>query len=419
MDIAVNIVIILCLLLLGGFFAGTETAFTSLSKISARNMLKDGTKTSLYVNKLKNDQDRLIAALLIGTNFVNVLNSALTTAFAIRLVGAGYVSYATGIISILVIVFAEIIPKTYGALHPEKLARFAAVPVVWLMAVIKPVVLLFTLLTKGVNFLERKLFRTKRPLITEEELKTLIAVGETEGTLELDERKMLERLFEFSDISVHEIMRHRSLIKYISVEDTVSDVIRAFDESGYSRLPVYEESEENIIGVLHFKSVLFAEKMITQSRDFVKICMQNVMFVPETMTAVDLLKKFKKDRSNFAVAVNEYGSLAGIVTLDDILKEVFGRISDEHGKVELSPEKRITVVSINEFLVPGDMKLDDFNEAMYLNLQSENYETLGGWLLEKFGELPSLGAVYKHNNVIYIVEDQSSRRIQTVRIKLS
>ncbi|MBQ0039189.1 MAG: HlyC/CorC family transporter, partial [Treponema sp.] len=269
-----------------------------------------------------------------------------------------------------------------------------------------------------IDFTEKKIFKTKSVLVTEEELKTLIEVGETEGTLERDERKMLERLFEFSDLNVHSIMRHRSLVKYISTESSLDEVIALFQTSGYSRIPVYENDVENIVGVLHFKSVLFASPLITQSHDFIKICMQPASFVPETMSAIDLLKKFKKERINFAVAVNEYGGMAGIVTLDDILREVFGRITDEHGSVEASPENRITVAGTNEFIVPGDMKLDDLNDVLNINISSDTFDTLGGWLLEQFDELPPVGSVHKKSGVLYIVEDQSQRRIQTVRIKL-
>ena len=188
--------------------------------------------------------------------------------------------------------------------------------------------------------------------------------------------------------------------------------------SGFSRLPVYENSPDNIIGVLHYKSVLFANSAITQSKDFVKICMRQVMFVPESISAVELLQTFKRRKDNFAVAINEYGSMSGIVTMDDILKEVFGHITDEYGMTEIAPEERITVVNTKEFLIPGDMKLDDFNDIMKMNLDSESFDTIGGWLLEKFGELPSTGAAFKDTNAVYMVEDQSARRIQLIRLKL-
>lgn len=410
--------LILFLLFAGAFFSMTETAFTGLSRITARQMLKEKSRHAQLIFNLRSDLDELIATVLIGTNFVNTLNTSICTAFAMRVFGEKYVSAATFVILVLVIVFVEIVPKTYAAINTKSAVTATAVPVYIIKKIFFVIVKVFCLFTKFIDFAEKKVFRTKRVIVTEEELKTLMEVGETEGTLERDERKMLDRLFEFSDLNVHSIMRHRSLVKYISADAKLDEVIALFQTSGYSRLPVYENDVENIIGVLHFKSVLFAAKMITQSRDFVKICMAPVEFVPESMSAIDLLKKFKKEKINFAVAVNEYGGMAGIVTLDDILHEVFGRITDEHGSVEISPAERITVVSTSEFIVPGDMRLDDLKEVLDISLTSENFDTLGGWLLEQFDELPSIGSVYKKSGVLYIVEDQSSRRIQTVRIKV-
>lgn len=410
--------LILFLLAVGAFFSMTETAFTSLSRIKVRQLQKEKARHADLIAKLRSNLDELIATVLIGTNFVNTFNSAVTTAFAVKVLGAEYVSAATAVILFLVIIFVEIVPKTFAAINTDTAVKNTAIPVYLIKAVLYPVVKTFCLFTRFIDFAEKKIFKSKRVLVTEDELKTLIEVGEKEGTLEQSERKMLERLFEFSDLSVHSIMRHRSLVKYISTESSLDEVIAVFQTTGYSRIPVYENDVENIVGVLHFKSVLFASPLITASKDFIKICMAEPAFVPETMSAIDLLKKFKKEKINFAVAVNEYGGMAGIVTLDDILSEVFGRITDEHGTVEVSPEDKITVIGTNEFIVPGDMKLDDLNDVLNINLSSETFDTLGGWLLEQFDELPPVGKTHKKSGVLYIVEDQSQRRIQTVRIKL-
>ena len=171
------------------------------------------------------------------------------------------------------------------------------------------------------------------------------------------------------------------------------------------------------MGVLHYKAVLFAMKAITDSKDFVRICMSSVIFVPGTLEAVELLQRFKKEHVNFAVALNEYGGVAGIVTMDDILRGVFGRMTDEYGVGEVPPEKQVDVVGTKEFVVPGEMKIDDVNDVLKLNLESEDFDTIGGWLLERFGELPNVGAVHKEAGAVFIVEDQSARRIQSIRIK--
>ncbi|MBR1912721.1 MAG: HlyC/CorC family transporter [Treponema sp.] len=400
------------------FFAASETAYTALSRITVRQMLKDNERNAAKVSKLKTNLDRLISTVLIGTNLVTTFASSIATAYAVQVFGPSAVSLTSAAMTILIVIFGEIIPKTYAGLKSKHVSQSSAVPILILQKLFFPVVWIFDRLSDCIEFVEKHVLKSKTPLITEEELKTLIAIGENEGTLEEGEKKLLDRLFEFSDIHVKDIMKHRSLVKYVNVHDDIDSVITMFN-SGYSRLPVYEDSPDNIVGVLHYKSVLFANAAITQSKDFVKICMRQPMFVPESISAVELLQTFKHRKDNFAVAINEYGSMAGIVTMDDILKEVFGHITDEYGMTDIAPEQRISVVNTKEFLIPGDMKLDDFNDIMKMNLDSDSFDTIGGWLLEKFGELPSTGAAFKDSDAVYIVEDQSARRIQLIRLKLS
>lgn len=411
--LAAEILLILC----AAFFASSETAYTSISRIKVRQMVQDNVKNAKKVSKLKNNLDRLISTVLIGTNFITTLSSAVATAFSMNVLGPEYVSYGTALISVCIIIFSEIVPKTYAAVRSDEVALKSARTIIILQKILFPLVYIFDLLAKFINFLERSLIRTESPLITEDELKMLLDVGKKEGTLEEDEKKMLDRIFEFSDLQVRGIMRHRSFIKYVKIDDTIDEVIKTFASSGYSKLPVCTDSEDSIIGLLNYKSVLFASKELKQSKDFVRTCKEDILFVPETMSATELLKKMKENNTNFAAAIDEYGETAGIVTMDDILKEVFGRMTDEYGKLEVAPEARISIVSANEFIVPGDMKLDDLNDVLKLNLSSENFDTLGGWLLERFDELPSLGAAYTYNRTVFIVEDQSARRIQSVRIK--
>ena len=407
----------LVLISFGAFFSSTETGYTALSRITVRQMLKAREKNATLVSRLRANLDSLISTALIGTNLVTTLISSVATAYAMEVFGAACVSYATALVSVLVIIFSEIIPKTYAALRPKETAVMSARPIAVIQKLLFPVVWLFGGLSRLINFVEGRLIKERRPLVTEEELRTLLDVGKDEGTLEAVETQMLVRLFDFSDLRVRDILRHRSFVKYVPVDAAYSDVIRLFN-SGYSRLPVWKGSPETIVGVLHYKSVLFAHKEITESRDFVKICMKKAVVLPETLTALEALKRFKEEKDSFAIVLDEYGSNAGIVTMDDILSAVFGRLTDENGDSETAPEKRITPVSPYEYIVPGDMKLDDFNDIMKMDLDSESFETLGGWLLEKFGELPRVGAAWRDKGAVYIVEDQGGRRIISVRVKI-
>src|SRR5574344_25591 len=423
MTVIINIICpllsLVLLLFCSAFFASSGTAYTSLTRIQIRQLVKDKKPGAKKIAVLKSDMDRLITTVLTGTNFVNTLASSIATAFAVHVFGPESVTYATAVMTVLVIIFAEIIPKTIAAVKPVAVAQKSANTLAVIQKALFPVVWFFNQITRFLKYIEKKHWKKEAPLVTEEELKTLIAVGEHEGTLEEDEKKMLDRIFEFSDLHVYDILKHRSLVVSINVDASAEEVIQTFAASGYSRIPVYEGSPETIIGLLHYKSVLFASTPIMRSKDFVRICMRHVLFVPETLTALELLQKFKKEKVNFAMTVDEYGSSSGIVTMDDILREVFGRITDEYGTRDIAPEKRIKVVGMNEFIVPGDMKLDDVNEVLKLNLYSDEYDTLGGWLLEKFGELPSTGMVYKNGSALFVIEDQAARRIQSVRIRIA
>lgn len=418
LNIICPVISILLLLLCSAFFASSETAYTSITRIQVRQITKEKSSSAKKIAYLKSDMDRLITTVLTGTNFINTLTSSIATAFALNVFGPRYVTYATAIITVLIIIFCEIVPKTLASVKTIFVAKKNASALIVIQKILFPIVWFFNQITKFIQFIEKKNKKKELPLVTEDELKTLIDVGENEGTLEENEKVMLNRIFEFTDLHVRDILKHRSFVVSINVNSSCEDVIKKFTESGFSRLPVYRDNAETIIGILHYKSVLFASNAVLKSKNFVRICMRPVLFVPESLTGIELLQKFKKEHSTIAVAVDEYGSSSGIVTMNDILRAVFGRIIDDSSENKISPEKRIKVLTTKEFIVPGDMKLDDVNEVLKLNLDSEEYDTLGGWLLEKFGELPSTGSVYKNNGTLFEVADQAARRIQSVKICL-
>ena len=262
--------------------------------------------------------------------------------------------------------------------------------------------------------LEKVIWKEATPLITEDELKTLIDLGDTEGTLELGEKEMLYNIFEFSDLKVKNIMKHRSLIRGIPLNSDYEKVIASFTNSGYSRLAVYEDTMDSILGIVHFKDVLF-----NKSDSFsLKSILRSVPFIPETKSVVSLLSLFKKEKQNFAVVVDEHGSNHGIITMDDILRAVFGRITDEYNVQDKPAEERITILSPTQFIIPGDLYLNDVNQIFNIYLVSEDFDTLGGWLLEQFGYLPVPEESLQKNKIMFTVEEQSQRRIKSIRLTL-
>ncbi|MBQ0051189.1 MAG: HlyC/CorC family transporter [Treponema sp.] len=411
------------------FFASSETAYLSITKVMLKQMLKkdDPNKKNTPTKRvayLKRNTDQLLSLILIGINFVTSFASGLAATIAIGLLGDAGSFYATVVMTFVLIIFGEIMPKTISAYHPMAAAKAFSLPLMILQKIFFPIVWFFAKITNGISFILNKFIKKDRASITEEELKSLIEVGEHEGTLEHSEKKMLYKIFDFTDLHARDIMRHRSMVTFIPENAEYSQVIRIFRDTGYSRIPVCgidetteDYSFENVIGFIFYKDVLLRSPNANSKRSFARRCMRPALFVPETLTATEILLKFKKEKVNFAICIDENGCNSGIVTMDDILKAVFGRsVSGEND--EVPPENRIQTITPREFMVPGDMKLGDLNELLKLELESEDYDTLGGWLLEQFDELPETGEVIRRDGIFFKIELQAQRRIQSVRIRL-
>lgn len=401
------------------FFAGSETAFLSMTNIRLRKMLRARKPGAKRVARLHNDMDGLLTIVLVGINFINTLASAIATALAIELVGNKGVAMATAAITFFVTVFGEIMPKTIAGLedNTDKIAARNAVPLEFLMKAFWPLVWALSQVSKGTAFLVSKIWKEDNAIVQDGELKALIQASADDGALEKSERNMLNKILEISDLTVHNIMKHRSLVTYLNESDTRERVIEAFKQSGYSHLPVYKDSKENVTGVLYYKDVLFEKNL--PGAFFIVDYMSAPLYVPETFSVIELIQTLKKENRSFAVALDEQGCTAGIVTLDDVMRGLFGRMSDAGNKhQEIPAEERIKIISPKEFLVPGDMRLNDLNAILNLNLSSEDYDTLAGFLMEKFDALPSSGEAVRISRALFVVEDQSQRRIKMVRIKL-
>ena len=418
-EIILPILADILLVLIVAFFAASETAFLSITRVTLHQMIKkDGDKKNTPAKKiqfLKKDTNRLLSLILIGINFVTSLASGLAAMIAIKIAGNSGSTYATIIISFVLIVFGEIMPKTVAAVYPVQMASIFASPLIFLEKLLFPIVWLFSKITDFITEILTSFIHEGRELITEDELKSLIAVGANEGTLENSEKKMLYKIFEFTDLKVHDIMRHKSQVQFVPENASYVEIADIFAKTGYSRLPVCRGSFEDVLGVLYYKNVLLAGRVIKESKNLAARCMRPALFIPETITATELLQKFRKENINFAVAVDENGSNIGIVTMDDIMRAVFGH--SVHGEQsDIPPETLIVPVTSKEFLVPGDMKIDDVNELLKLELVSDDYDTLAGWLLEQFDAIPEAGETIRRDGVLFKVEDQTRHRIQSVRI---
>ena len=409
------LVLILCV----GFFTSSETAYLSLPRLKLRSMVEQGRRNAKKVASLKANMDRLLTTVLIGTNFLNSLASAIATALAIKLLGSKGTAIAPFVTAFFITTFAQIVPKTAAGLHPEKFTCFSALPLLVLEKLFFPIVWLFEKLSHGAVVLVEKIMKPAGAIVTEEELKTLIDVGSHEGTIEKDESRLLNKIIKFNDLAVNDVMKHRSQVSMINQNATYEEVINQFLTSGFSTLTVFSGNRENVVGVLNYKKVLFCAENIDKKAGFAGRQMTDVLFIPGTMSVLDILQLFRTSEHKFAVVLDEQGQTDGIITMEDILKVVFGNMSDENAYDNTAPEDKVELVSLNTFIVPGDMKIDDANEILGLSLESEEMNTVGGWLLEQFGYLPATGTVFIKDRNLFTAEDVSGRRIVSVRVKKS
>ena len=414
----IMVAVILILILFAGFFTSSETAYISLTKVKLRRMQEEGKRGAKTVAKLKSNMPRLLTTVLIGTNFLNALISALATALVVKLWGGGGVGLPTLATAFVITTFGQIIPKTIAGRNPEKKCLSSAVTLFALEKIFFPVVFLFERLSHGAVWLVEKIIKPREHLITEEELKTLIDVGEKEGTIEKNESTMLNKIIKFNDLSATDIMKHRSLVSMVSADATYDEVVNEFLSSGFSTLTVYKDEPENVAGIIHYKQVLYGNEQVDPGEGYAGRIMEDVLFVPGSFSALELLQKLREEENKFAVVLNEQGQTAGIVTIEDIIRVVFGRMTDENSRDNIPAENKIQFISSNTFVVPGDLKLDEVNSILHLNLESEEMNTLGGWVLEQIGYLPSAGMVLVKERILFTVEEVSQRRITSVRIKI-
>ena len=408
-DILLLLLFIACLVL-SAFFSSSEVALISITRAKVRTLVNEGKKGAAALSALKETPNRFLIAILIGNNIVNVAAAAIATAVTISIFGDIGVGIATGVVVILLLFFGEIGPKIYAARNTEKLA----------LAVAKPVNILSRILSPFIWGIEKITGRfgasaaIGETMVTEEEIKEWIEVGKEEGTIEQEEREMLYSVLEFGDTLTREIMTPRVDVALIEDGSTLEEAMQIFNETGFSRIPVYHDSVDNIIGILNIKDVfstVFAGKRTVPIREL----MYDPFFVPETKKIDDLLKELQVRKVQIAIVLDEYGSFVGIVTVEDILEELVGDILDEFDREE--PE--IQKIGDGTFLVDAKIWVEDLNDELDISLPvHESYETIGGLLIDRLGHIPHPGESVHipESHVSMVVMQMLSRRI--VKIKL-
>ncbi len=416
-SIIIKFAVLIALILLSAFFSSAETAFSSANRIRMRSLSEEGNKKAAMVIKILENYGKLISTILIGNNIVNISASALATTIAIDMSTPDTQSLITSISTILltitVLICSEILPKTMANLHADKITLAYAPIIRLLMVILTPFIFVIDKFSNGIMRLLRIDPNNRDTVITENELKTYVDASHEGGAIEEEEREMIYNVFDFGDSLAKDVMIPR--IDMVSVEDTSSydEVKEIFRENMYTRLPVYHESTDNIIGIINIKDFLF----VPDNNNFqIKDIMRDVYFTYEYKKTSDLMMEMRQSSSNMAMVLNEYGSTEGMITLEDLLEEIVGEIRDEYDEDE---ELLIQKEDDTTYIVPGGMKLDDINNSIDTNFSSDDYDSIGGLIIEKLDKLPSEGeSVTLEDGTVLTVEAFRQNRIESVKLVL-
>lgn len=392
------------LLSLSAFFSGSEIALFSVNKVRIRRLAEEGALPAVILNRLLERPNRLLATILVGNNLVNVGVAAIITSLSISFFGNRGVGIAIGVATLMILIFSEITPKAFAAKNSERVSLSVARPISVLVRVSYPLV-------RGITLVTLPLLKTfggemKRPFVTEEEIKMLVEVGEKEGTIETDEKDMIKGVFKFGDTTAKEVMVPRIDVSCIDANSSVEEAKKMVIETGYSRMPVYDGSIDNIVGFLFIKDILNVGNGDTKVRDI----MRQAYYVPETKKLDEILDEMQEGKTQMAVVVDEYGGTAGIVTLEDLVEEIVGEILDE--KEELP----IKIIDDNTSLVNAKTSIGDVNDALGTSLPEDELGTIGGLVFNTLGDIPVVGENVEINNVTLIVDKMRGRRISRVKI---
>lgn len=407
-----QLIILLILLGLSAFFSSAETALTTVNKIRIRSLAEDGNKRAKTVLKITDDSGKMLSAILIGNNIVNLSAASLTTSLAYSF-GGSMVAIASGILTVLILLFGEITPKTMATIHAEKMALIYAPIISIFMKVMTPVIFIINGLSIGVLFLLRVDPNAKNDLMTETELRTIVDVSHEDGVIESDEREMIYNVFDLGDAKAKDVMVPRVHVTFADVNSTYEELLDIFREDKFTRLPIFEDTTDNVVGTINMKDLLLYDN----TKEFnIRDILREAYFTYEYKSISELLVEMRQASFNIAIVLDEYGETAGLITLEDILEEIVGEIHDEYDENE---EDFIQEISDREYIVEGSINLDDLNDRLELNLSSEEYDSLGGFIIEYLDRLPEKGdSITTEEGIRMVVETLDKNRIESVHLYL-
>ncbi|MCI9022017.1 MAG: HlyC/CorC family transporter [Eubacterium sp.] len=408
-----QLIVLAVLLFLSAFFSSAETSLTTFNRIRMLTLADEGNKRAARALKITEDSGKMLSAILIGNNIVNLSASSIATTLALRLFGSVGAGVATGILTVLILIFGEISPKTFATLHAETLAMAYSGIIQMLMNVMTPVIFIINTMSNAFLRLLRIDPNKNKDSITEEELRTIVDVSHESGVIESEEHEMIHNVFDFSDALAKEIMTPRIDMTFVQIDSTYREILEIYREDHYTRIPVYQDTTDNVVGILNMKDLLLYE-------DTEHFAVQNILrepfFTYEKKNTAELFLEMQNKSINLAIVLDEYGITAGMVTMEDLLEEIVGEIHDEYDANEKDP---LTRISDTEYLAAGHMNLDDLCGELGISLTSDDYDSIGGYFIGLCDHLPKEGEkITTEGGICLTVTSVTKNRIGQLHIKL-
>lgn len=409
---AIQLLIIFLLLFLSACFSSAETALTTVNRIRILALAEEGNRRAKRVLRIVDTPAKLLSTILIGNNIVNLSASALVTSWTTRVFGSAFIGVATGILTLLVLLFGEITPKTMASLYAEEFSLFYSGIVLFLMKILTPIIFVVNHLSGGILHLLHMDKDNRQTAMTEQELKTILDVSHEDGVIEKEERQMIDNVFDFGDSRARDVMVPRIDMTFVDADTTYEELMEIFKENGYTRYPVYEQTTDTIIGIINMKDLLLLDDKENFS---IRKLLREPYFTYEYKNTADLLMEMKEYAVNLAIVLDEYGATAGMITLEDLLEEIVGEIRDEYDADE--EEDYQEIIPKREYLAKGQAKLDDLEEVVGLKLTSDEYDSIGGYVIEQLDHLPHAGEFCITDDKIKLVVDRVHKnRIELIHI---
>ena len=414
MDTSVFIrsIVVLLLVLLSAFFSSAETAMTTVSRIRVQSLAEQGDKRAALLERIIADSGKMLSTILIGNNIVNMAVSALVTTLTIDVLGSRFVGAATGLLTLVILLFGEITPKSMAAVHAERFALSYARSIYVLLILLTPVVFVVGKLSGGIIRLFGVDPNAKSSPLTEHELRTLVNESQKDGVIEREEKQMIYNVFDFGDSTAKDVMIPRVDMTFVEVNCTRQELLDIFREDRHTRFPVYEEDTDNVIGTINIKDLI----LLPEEEGFsIRSILREPYFTYEYKATADLMIEMRKASVNLAIVLDEYGTTAGLVTLEDLLEEIVGEIRDEYDEDE--KEDLTAIQPGREYAASGSARLEDINEALGTALSSGEYDSIGGFIIEQLDSLPVEGqSLTLPDGVRLVVDSISQNRIRQVHI---